>query len=220
MSSSKIDRARYGPGWGEVVFGALLSVVLGVVLCAVWLVLKPVPTVTEAPRKPEPGTVYYIRGSADSDLGKAWLRKRHAFLDGQSIGLTEDELNMAVATPMERPKTEPGREDEVGLTPGVINFHVARGKLQVALPVKVAFFGRTVIVQASGDFERRGGFFQFVPTELYVGSCPVERLPVIRSLVLKRIYAAQDIPDELVAAWDKLSEVRIEGRVLKLEAAP
>ena len=31
----RFDRVRYGPGWVEIIFGALLSIVLGVVLAAV-----------------------------------------------------------------------------------------------------------------------------------------------------------------------------------------
>jgi hypothetical protein len=47
---SKVDRAIYGPGWGEVIFGALLSLVLGVVLGALLLVLKPVVIAKETPK--------------------------------------------------------------------------------------------------------------------------------------------------------------------------
>ena len=36
---SKVRRQKEGPGWVEVIFGAILSLALGVVIAAVYLVL-------------------------------------------------------------------------------------------------------------------------------------------------------------------------------------
>lgn len=220
MNSSKIDRARYGPGWAEVLFGAVLSALLGVLVCAAWLVWKPVPKLMVPPKTEDAYSVYYIRGSTDPDLGQAWLRKRHALLNGQSINLSEEELNTAAVTRMERPRNEQGGEEGASLTPGEVNFRIVGNQLQVAVPVKVALLGRSIIVQATGGFAREGRRFVFAPSQIYVGSCPVGRLPFVASLILRRLYSSQSVPDDLVAAWDKLSGVSIADGRLKLDAGP
>jgi hypothetical protein len=224
MSSSKIDRAIHGPGWGEIIFGAALSVALGVVLAAAHLMFKPIVHVKVMPREPLAGEVYFQEGSKDPNKGMAWLRKRQAFLEGQSIDLTEDELNTAVATPTEKPKggTGPGGAapaapaSDALLTPGSVNFRIAQGKLQVASEVKVNLFDTSVMVQTTGGFEKKGDTFSFVPQTFFVGSCPLHRLPFVQDLVLKRFFPTQSIPEDLASAWKKLADVKIEDRTLKL----
>ena len=41
--SKKIDRAVHGQSWAEVILGAALSLVLGVLLMAAWLLASPAP---------------------------------------------------------------------------------------------------------------------------------------------------------------------------------
>jgi hypothetical protein len=73
-----------------------------------------------------------------------------------------------------------------------------------------------VIAQARGGFAKQGEVFVFEPTELYFGSCPVQRLPFISGYVRSKFLAAQPIPDDIRAAWMKLTNVTIEGNSLKL----
>ena len=88
---SKVDRAIHGPGWAEVILGALLALLLGIVLGAVLLIVKPVLAVKEVPKEPVAGAVYYVEGSRDTSKAKQVLAKRKAFVDGQSIKVTEDD---------------------------------------------------------------------------------------------------------------------------------
>lgn len=222
MSSSKIDRALHGPGWVEVTLGALLSILLGGLLAAVYLVTKPVSIVRELPKEKVSGQVYYIEGGKDANKGRTWLRKRQALLEGQSIELTEEELNTALATPTEKPKdgTAAAKQQpsaDALFVPGTVNFRLADDRLQVGLPIKFPLLNQTIVVQASGGFEKSGGLWEYSPDLFYVGSCPLHRLPVIEGLLLKRVFANQGMPDDLAAAWKKLSGVKVEGRVLKLQ---
>jgi hypothetical protein len=222
---SNHERALNGPSWTEVLIGAALSLVLGVVLAAAHLVLKPVATLREAPKQPAAGTVFFVEGSKDPSKGNTWLRKRQAFLDGQSIDLTEDELNTAIATPIEKPKggarqpvssTKLAPANDALLTPGPVNFRIDGGQLQVGVPVKVNLLDATVIVQAAGGFVKSGDTFNFVPKTFCIGSCPVDRLPIVEGLIMKRLFAAQGVPKELTDAWAKLANVSVEGKTLKL----
>jgi|SRR5882724_11967904 len=102
--SKKIDRALYGPSFLEVILGAVLSFVLGLVLAAVYLIAKPIALVREMPKEPVRGMVYYIEGSKDVTKGKVWVRKKKVLLGGGSVALTEDELNAAVEVPPDKSK--------------------------------------------------------------------------------------------------------------------
>jgi hypothetical protein len=217
--------ALHEPSWAEVLIGAGLSLVLGVVLAAAYLVLKPVTMSREMPKAPVAGSVYFLEGSKDTNKGNTWLRKRQAFLDGQSIDLTEDELNTAVATPIEKPKggagqpasaAKPAPANDALLTPGPVNFRIDGGQLQVGVPVKVNLLDATVIVQATGGIVKKGDTFTFVPKAFYVGSCAVDRLPMVEGLIMGRMFAAQSVPKELTDAWAKLANVSVEGKTLKL----
>ncbi|MBI5382859.1 MAG: hypothetical protein HZA31_13250 [Opitutae bacterium] len=226
MSLSKAERALHGPSWFEIIFGAALSVVLGVVLAATYLVLKPVISVKTMPKEPVAGAIYFIEGSKDTSKGKTWLRKRQALLEGQSVVLSEDELNTILVTPTEKPKggagqpaptaANPAPASDALLVPGPINFRIADGMLQIGLPVKVSLFDASVVIQAAGGFVKKGETFCFEPKSFYVGSCPVHRLPMVAGFVTKRLLAAQSIPSELDSAWKKLADVTVEPKVLKL----
>lgn len=226
--SSKLDRALHGPSWTEVTLGAFLSVVVGVVLAAVWLMLKPVETVRELPKEPAKGVVYYVEGSSNSTQGRMWLSKRQSFVAGQSVTVTEQELNTAFKTlsaeaaKAEKAAKEEGQagEDAAGMvTPGAVNFRIQEGQLQIGAPVDLNIFGllqSKVQVVAQGTFERSGEGFVFAPDKFYVGSCRVDKLPVIGGMIMDKLLTAANLPADLTEAWGKLAGVTIDGAQLQL----
>lgn len=220
--ANKIDRALYGPSMTEVVLGAILSLLLGGALAAVYLITKPVQTVRELPREPVPGVVYYLEGSRDSSVrGRNWQSKQQQLLAGRPIALIEDELNTAIAglrsAPPKKGAEEPEAKKEM-LSAGTPNLRIHDGVLQVAVPVSLNTFdlGLSALVQARGTFEKSGDRHVFVPAALLVGSCRVEKLPFIADLVLGKIHAALNVPEDLATAWGKLAEVKIDGAQLQL----
>ncbi len=225
--STKTERELHGPSWTEVILGALLSFVLGVALAAVALILKPVVAVKELPKEPAADVVYYVEGSRDSNKGRQAVAKQKTFLQGSSVALTEDELNL-LATPNSTPSAakaaaNPGTPPaeppaEKALTAGSPNFRVRGDVLQIGVPmrVSVAGFDQRVIVQARGGFAKNGDVFVFDPREVYLGSCPLQRLPLVKNYLMNRFFAAASIPDELSAAWRKLENVRVEGSAVHL----
>ena len=233
MSSKKIDRALYGPSWSEVIIGAALSFVLGAVLAAAVLILRPVQTVRELPKEPAHDTVYYIEGSKDSTKGRQWLRKRQMLDEGASVTLSEDELNAAFASSASQNKPPPVPADkgkaaaapapataasEGLIVPGNPNFRIHDNQLQVGVPCTLNVYGfkLSVILKATGGFARNGDSIDFVPETFYLGSIAVSRLPMLEGFVTRRILAAQSPPADLMAAWKKLSDITIEGNTLKL----
>lgn len=209
------DRAEYNPSWIEVILGAMLSLLLGAVLGAAFLVLKPVETVRELPKEPDPETVYYIEGTRDSHRARQATAKQRAFVQGETVVLNEDELNALAAPKTTSGAAKPGEEAaaEQMLTAGMPNFRIRAGVLQIGVPVRVSVAGldRRVIVQARGGFERRGDVFAFDAEELYLGSCPLQRLPIVAGLVMNKFVEGANVPEELAAAWRNASEVKVEG---------
>ncbi len=222
--SRKFDRARYGPGWLEVTLGAVLSIALGALLAGAFFILKPTATVKEIPKEPVPGMVYYIEGSREYSRARRYTAKEKFFINGGSVVVNEDELNTAanpVATPAAVTSNSASAPPTMLLAPGTPNFHITDGSIQIAIPVRIkidlAYLDRTVLIQATGGFARREDTFVFVPRTMTIGSCPVERLPLVMDYMLKKFYYAQPVPDEIVAAWHKLVEVSIQGSTLKLK---
>lgn len=240
--SKKIDRAIHGPGWVEVILGAVLSVILGVIIGAVLLILRPVVVAKETPKDIDRRVVYFIEGArGDSAKAKSALAKRKAFVEGQSISVTEDEINAltaptpAPAAPAPTPKTgekkadpkakeadkaaaaAPASSGEV-LAVGAPNFRIREGVLQIGAPVTVSVLGldQRVIAQARGGLVKKGDIFVFDPTVLYLGSCPVQRLPFLAGYVREKFLAGQTIPEDIKTAWPKVANASLEGNALKL----
>lgn len=97
--SKKIDRAAHGPSWAEVILGAALSLVLGVVLGALLLILRPVVIAKEMPKEKDrdPKAVYFIEGSRDTAKAREAAAKRKSFVEGRSVTVNEDEINTLAA---------------------------------------------------------------------------------------------------------------------------
>lgn len=218
--SKKIDRALYGPSWTEVIFGAVLSMILGFVLAAAYLIFRPATVVPELPKEQDPKVVYFIEGSHDANKARRLPGKQKALAQGQTIALTEDELNIANTPPPPKPGA-PEPEPTKFLTPGVPNFRIHDNLLQVAVPVrmKYALFGldTSVTVHTEGTFAKVDGVFAYVPDTIYLGSCPVHRLPFAGNYIRKGFVAAmQDLPPDVAALWKRLSDVSIDNTTLKL----
>jgi hypothetical protein len=224
---SKVDRAKHGPGWGEVIFGAVLSLILGVVAGAVLMIIKPVIVAKEPPKEPVAGAIYYIEGlRGDSAKARQALVKRKAFVAGQSVKVTEDEINSltsSAAAPVTtaakpgEPAPAPAKTNEM-LATGQPNVRVRNGVLQVAVPVtlNVLGFEQKIIAQARGGFEKNGETFVYDPREIYLGSCPVQRLPFVAGYMRQKVISSQKIPEDIAAAWAKLADVKLEGNTLSL----
>lgn len=105
-----------------------------------------------------------------------------------------------------------------GYAPGAPNFRINDSALQLGVPVKVNLYGLelTVVVQGRGTFVKTGETFVYEPTTLLVGSCPVDRLPMARAWVMKKVFETQPVPEDIAKVWGNLSEVAVVGTALKL----
>lgn len=200
---------------------------LGAVLGAALLILRPVIVAKEEPKERVPGAVYYIEGSRAGSTTQA-LAKRKAFVEGQSVTLSEGEINALIAAAnVKKPAQgaaggkQDGAKGEGGAGGGFVAagtpvVRVRDGTLQVGVPMTVDLIDKNIIAQARGGFVKEGDLFVYQPEALYVGSCPVQRLPLVGNYVRNKFLTSQPIPDDVKAAWTKLADVSIEGNALKL----
>ncbi len=108
MAAKKLDKALYGPSVAEVALGAVLGLLVGVVVAAIFLVFKPVATVKEMPKQVSRTTVYFLPGSTAGARG--WEDKQKQFLAGASIAVSEADLNAwAVAADAPAPDAKAGK---------------------------------------------------------------------------------------------------------------
>jgi hypothetical protein len=221
MSAKKTQR---GPSLFEVALGAALSVALGCAVGAALLLIKPVLKVKEIPKDAPANAVYYIEGNRDFNRTAEVTDKRKAFAGGESVDLSEGELNVLFSAIGSKPAAGAPKPGEKPPEPRAIdlsglNARIHDGRLQLADTLTVSLFGATgtFIVQASGAFEKGASGFEFVPDVFYVGGCPMQRLPIIKDILLKKFLLGQPVPDDLVAAWPKLAAVSIEGSTLRLK---
>jgi hypothetical protein len=224
--SRKINRALHGPSWVEVILGALLSFVLGVLLGAALLIFRPVVVVKELPKgdKLDPKAVYFVEGSRDSTKGREAAAKRKMFAEGRSVTVVEDELN-ALTGPAATFAPPAGKAAEKPAAPagddmlatGTPNFRVRDGALQIGVPVTLNLLGITekVIVQTRGGFQKRDGFV-YEPDVFYVGCLPLQRLRYVVKYARERFLNPQAVPEDIKAAWPKLANVAIQGNTLTL----
>lgn len=216
---SRRDRVAHGPSWAEVIFGAILSLVLGVVIGALLLVFRPVVTAKEEPKERERGVVYYIEGVRDGSKARQALAKRKTFIEGQSISVTEEEINALIAPPPAAPA--PGEKDAAAAASeqfktGTPVVRVRDGVLQIGIPVTVDLLGAKLVAQAQGSLVKQGDVFVFEPATMYLGSCPVNRVPYLSGLVREKVLHAYPVPDDIKQAWGKLADAKVDGAMVKL----
>jgi hypothetical protein len=89
--------------------------------------------------------------------------------------------------------------------------------MAVPVTINAAGLGQKLVVQARGNtFEKRGDNFVFVPNTIYVGSCPVHRIPFLSGYVREKLLVPPQLPEDIAAAWPKLTAVTVEGNTLTL----
>jgi hypothetical protein len=221
MASARKKEEPKGPKPYEVIIGAFLSIILGVLLAAVYLVSQPVEEVDELPPETQRDrrTVYFVEGRTGSALDFNWRPKATAFEEGVSgsIELVEEELNQWAAV------TFPDLEDMesegmLSIMPRSVNFRVDDDRLHIAsnLEISVFGFGGEYLAQSRGNLVQRDGRYVFAPESLALGGFRVPHGGLI-DLLVGRVLSAFDPPEELSEAWSRMSRAEVQGDRLIVE---
>lgn len=244
MSRTKIDRALYGPSLLEITLGAALSIALGAAVAFVFLVLKPVIVAKEPPKEEErvQGAVYFVEGNKDPLRSKQLIRKRQLLNEGTpgEIAFSEEELNAWFASNMPEkapkpvpkpvapkagakaaPQPAPAADvpDEL-LSFEALNVRIRDGVFQVGIPtsinLKMLMMSFPVVVQSRGSFEKQADMWIFKPSEMYLGSMPLHRIPGLTGALVQRVMRSSLVPEEAITVWKRVSQVSVDGKQLKL----
>lgn len=218
--SKKVDRAAHGPSWTEVILGAALSAALGVALGAAVLVAKPMTRVKAepAPEEREKHTLYFIEGArGDANSVKQALAKRKSIGPGQTISITEQELN-AIVAPVAPPAPKAGEKGAPAVVVTAPNFRIHESRLQVAMPVNVDLAGMAVgsLVVARGVIVKAGEQYTFQPDEIYLGSLPLQKFPFALDYVQEKYIRSQPLPEDIATALGNAKDLTIDGNQIKL----
>lgn len=231
------------PGLVEIIIGSILSVVLGALLAATILIVKPVEVLKEPPKEVEAGKIYYFAGSKDWNAGQQWRFKKDSLAQGHSVRVSEDELNawveniypmLPVETVRPAPKGKDGKtparkpsakNGEAGppIQTGTPNFRLMGDTMKIGVTYYVDLFGWwsfSVVAQTEGTFikpKRGDAPIYFQPDSLYVGSLPIHKLLVARPIVFSQLVNTFEFPADLKQTWAKCAEVKIENRQLVLK---
>lgn len=211
--------SRTSPGLAQILVSAVLSLVLGALLCTVYLVLKPVPILMAPPKEKDAPALYYLEGRKGFG-GSGWVVKREALLQGRTVNLAEEEANAWIESLYpSTPQRGPEAAEPSMLQVGTPNVRLADNRASLGTILALDLFGwkPKVTVQSRGNFAVRGGVNRFVPDSVYIGSFPAHRLPLVQSLALGQVIGMWKFPEDVEAAWGKLSAVRIEKNQLVLE---
>jgi hypothetical protein len=221
MSASR--KGPTGPSGTEIAVAAVLSLLLGAMIGAGVLISQPVATVKELPpEKDRPrGAVYVVEGARDSSKSAEAIRKRQLFMGGQSISLSEEELNLVFAAPAPAPGDK-ARKPEVVIAGifavGEPNVRIADGLIQVAAPVRLTVpdLGFKFIAQVRGTMVKKAEGFVFEPREMYLGGCPLGAIPFLAGMIRSRVGTIEVVPGEVRANWARLVDAAVDGRLLRL----
>jgi hypothetical protein len=229
MADTKIEKALYGPSTTEVAIGAILGLLVGVLAACVFLVFKPVQSVKALPKEPAKGVIYYVAGSEIAGKATGLPAKLKTLSAGGTASFNEDELNVWSAS-LGEGHAKPGPDGAPAkkaapsgffnaTTP---NFRIVGDKLQVGFVVTINYFGITFdfVSFATGRFEPGGHGVAFNPDTFYFGSCPLHKLPAATSIIAGRLESAQKVPEEIRAAWTKVSEAVVDHGLLKVTTSP
>ncbi|MEX2381080.1 MAG: hypothetical protein WD490_01745 [Opitutales bacterium] len=212
--------AKKGPKTYEIVVGAILSLLLGVFLAAVYMVTTPVEVVDEMPDSPDSTKVYYVTGDA-GEQPLQWSQKLGALTSGTWSGafpVSEQELNQWAQSAFAESNGS-GEDGTFVVTPGTPNFRLYGERIQVGadLEYSVFGFGQTIKSQAHGQIIEKGGRFVFEPHELHLGSLPIPRAGGLSSLVFNRLRESFEVSEELKQGWERVSYAAVDESVLRIE---
>jgi hypothetical protein len=199
-----------------MVIGSILSIVLGALLACFYLAVRPMEVVKKIPEEPKAGVVYFVEGKKDYEASRRWMFKRDVFVQGQSVEVTEGELNFWIDSVYPKPASDAPNDAIFSI--GTPQFRIEDDELKAGALCRLNVFGlvHEVAVQAAGGFVKNGDRFAFNPREMRIGGLPAEKLGPLGSFVFNRLAGAFVPPEDAAEAWGKLTDVHVEGDQLIL----
>lgn len=207
-----------GPRPVEIAIAAVLSVIVGFVGAAAFLMFQTPERVSELPDPDdrELGRLYFVEGKSGNASHDTWQPKEAAVKTGRSgrLSLVEEELNRWAAQSL-----QPDQEAEQGfisVEPGQPEFRIADSLLTIRSPLTWSAFGvsQTFDAQTSGELVQRDGTYVLDHGRVYVGSCPLPGM--LGRRLVRDVTATFDLSAELREGWASLESVELDEDALRL----
>jgi hypothetical protein len=216
------------PGPFGIIIQILSGAVVGLLIAGVYLALKPVKvmdaqaaakTAGDKSTTVERNVVVYVPGNPGNPNGQQWRLRERAFLEKAPAGVAanEQDVNRWLATTygaVDR-KVEL-KELDLTLQPLPPLCRISGAEMQLGLEFQCAMgkSKKSVVAQARGHFEKDGDRQVFVPTSVYLGSCPLPGK--LGSMLFDKLSAAYPAPDAVSASWKAVTSAKVEESQLKL----
>lgn len=212
------------PGPFAILLQILSGAACGVLIAGIYLAFKPVKVVepSAAPAKAAVGernVVAYTPGNPGHPSGQQWRVRERAFLEKAPAGVSiiEQDINRWVSTTYgagdRRVKFD---EYKLEIDPGLPLFRVNGSEFQIGLEYRCKWgeMDKSIVAQARGHFEKSGDRHVFVPTKVYLGSCPLPG--PLGGMFVGKFVGAYPVPENVLAAWKSVTSVKVEENQLKL----
>ena len=198
----------------NLLLGAVLGVLIGGFLGAIFLVTHPVKVITDVPDKYEPEMHYVLKGRTGG--GDAWKYKATELQDGNGeVTFLETELNRwAASFKTDYPEEKPA----VYLEPQRPVFRLEGDKLLVSAPADTAFgaWKKTITLSLEGEFVPDQSTLRIEPDELFIGSL---RVPgPAKDFIWKHISSSYTVDEEFESLWSSVGTANIHESQLILTA--
>ncbi len=189
-----------------------------------------------------PGEISFSEDDLNVCLMSSTDAGKHA-TEKQAKALLEAAAKTAAAKPVGKPTSKPGSKSPAAaapavapviapapeelppeelITPSVPNFRIRDGVVQIGLESTINPLGYVlpVVVQARGGFAKQDDMFVYVPETVMIGSFPLHRFPHATEYLMKflteKVTTSEAMPTELLAAWKKVKNIAVEGKVIKV----
>lgn len=185
----------------EIIVGASLSMIFGLVASFVYLAFQPVQVLTEVPEEGEFRSrgAFFVEGQSRGQFRNQWESLLNQIQQGGRIDLTirEDDLNHWASANFVAPD-----EDELerpffgGVFPRDLNFRLDDNEIQVGLNMDYDGLGLRHIfrLQIIGSMESQRGRNQFDVDRVYLGQCRIPPFLGLRGFFLNRVRDSYPVP--------------------------
>ncbi|MCH8475143.1 MAG: hypothetical protein LAT55_07940 [Opitutales bacterium] len=188
----------------EIIVGASLSLVLGLLASFAYLSLQPVEILSEPPEEGEfrSSAAYFVEGQAQGQYRNQWeglLNQIQEVLRGGDLDVTirEDDLNHWAAANFVAPD-----EDEMerpffgGVFPKNLNFRVNEELIHIGIDMDYDGLGLRHVfkLQIIGGLEESRGQNEFSVGEVYLGQCRIPSIFGLRGFFLNRVRESYPVP--------------------------
>lgn len=216
------------PGPFGIILQILSGAVVGLLIAGVYLALKPVKVMDakaaakaagETAAVVERNVVVYVPGNPGNPNGQQWRVREASFLNKAPSGVaaSEQDINRWIATTYGSVDRRIEYKDfDVTLEPLPPLCRLDGSEMQVGFEFRCTRGkeSRSVIAHARGHFEKQGDSQVFVPTSVYLGSCPLPGK--LGTMLLEKLGAAYPAPDAIAASWKAVTSAKVEESQLKL----